>query len=89
MSGSAKIRTIQDLNQRVWYRFLKVVYISAALITIGLSFFIIKFFSHGYLFFFYVAFVSLVIGLIFELILRIFYYIVTGTFVPSDKNPRS
>ena len=70
--------SINELNRRWWYRLLKVVYIFGYLVLIGVSGTLV--FALGDLKFgVWTIFWGVVV---FELIRRAFYYVVTGTMKP-------
>lgn len=83
-----KIHTIKELNERVWYRFIKVIYI--LFFVLILSGVLIEIFEEvGKITYLFAILQSLlgisVIILVFELIKRIFYYIVLGKINPNKE----
>jgi len=83
------IKTIKELNQRIWYRLLKVIYIFSLIFVIGVGLVFIKeevldrYIVLG-LGLCILSPISIFIG--FEIIRRLFFYVILGTMKPIDDN---
>ena len=76
-----KPTTVNELNKRWWYRLLKVVYVFGYLVVVGVAGAFV--FGVGDLGFgAWTIFWGVVV---FELIRRAFYYVITGTMKPSRE----
>lgn len=73
-------KTLQDLQQTIWYRFVKVLYMLILLLTV-----VIVIAVYGNEDFSILTLYIFIALLVFEIIRRVFYYIVFGTFFPSQK----
>ncbi|MEA2088392.1 MAG: hypothetical protein U9O55_00945 [Patescibacteria group bacterium] len=85
-----KIETIKELNQKIWYRLIKVIYIFSLIFAIcaNLLFITEEFFDDGYIVLglsLYILF-SVFIYIGFEILKRSFFYIILGTMIPVDDN---
>ena len=72
------VKTIKELNQKIWYRLLKVIYILSFVFTIYTALVSINESTSSTIF----LFVLICIG--FEIVRRMFFYIILGTISPSD-----
>lgn len=84
-----KTKTIKCLEEKIWYRLIKVVYIFLFIYCIGTSIaFAINEFESEYMVMSLFAFIlfPILIYVSFEIIRRVFYYIVIRTIQPSDDN---
>lgn len=83
------MKTIKELNEKPWYRFVKVVYILFFVLIYGLI--LIDLYSQiGDLFEYRIAYIMELLGMIiippllFELFKRLFYYIFLGKLFPKE-----
>lgn len=85
-----EIKTIKELNQKIWYRLIKVIYIFSLIFAICTNWLFVteEFFDEGYIILglsLYILFpIFIYIG--FEILRRSFFYIILGTMVPIDDN---
>ncbi len=85
-----EIKTIKELNQKIWYRLIKVIYIFSLIFAICANWLFVteEFFDNGYIVLglsLYILFpVFIYIG--FEILRRSFFYIILGMMIPNDDN---
>lgn len=81
-------KTIEELHQKAWYRLLKVIYgLSFAFLAIKILDFVTKeFLNDGYIIFGFALYVSCLffIYIGFEIVRRLFFYVILGTMRPTD-----
>ncbi len=82
---SKKIKTISELEQKPWFRFLKVVYIGALVLAIGLVL-LITYASYGESKTGAFLWGVIIVGLLAWITRGSFYYIVLGKFSPKKKS---
>lgn len=81
------MKTLKELNKKIWYRFLKVVYVVSLIFCVGKSIVAVgeEVGENAIILSVLVVFltpISVYIG--FEIIRRVFYYIIFGTIKPAD-----
>ena len=82
-------KTISYLKEKLWYRFIKIIYIFSFIFCIGSSLiFAVNEFDDDYIIISLFAFVlfPVLIYVVFEIVRRAFYYVIIGTIQPSDDN---
>jgi len=83
-------KTIKELNQKAWYRLLKVIYILSSIfvVCVGLVFVTEEVLVEGYIVLGLVLYVLCPIFIYtgFEIIRRLFFYVILGRIKPSDDN---
>jgi hypothetical protein len=72
------MKTIAELNQKIWYRFLKVLYILVFIPVFIVPVLLIGTFGGSLL-------SLLIVYVLFAMGQRLFYYIVLGSFIPPKQ----